>query len=452
MNDLTPILSALKAHDKLGRSSLHTPGHKCSGFLPDNLLRLDYTELPDTDALYEASGAILESERMLSSLFGAGRSLISAGGCTLAIQTMLALASQRGKKILMARNSHRSAVAACALLGLEPVWLYPKGICSFTGRTDPADVSAALRRDPDIAACYITSPTYYGELSDIKSIADICHSFGAWLLVDNAHGSHLAFMREDLHPLHLGADMTACSLHKTLPVLTGGALLNLRDSSLGDRAKAAMSLFGSTSPSYPIMCSIELCAKYLREGGAEEYARLADTVSELKALAAARGIALPEGECDPLRLTLGTYSVGLTGEAQQRYFEDHGIDCEFCDGSSAVMIFTPFNTPEDIDRVRRAIGEMPVSGSVPPEVPETFEAEQVISVRDAVLSPKETLSVRESVGRIAADIRCPCPPGVPIVMPGERITDEAARAMLLAGIEEVTVGSAAFGANLKLNT
>lgn len=439
MQDMTPILNALKAHDKLGRSSFHTPGHKCSGFLPAELLRLDYTELPDTDALFEASGAILESERMLSSLFGAGRSLISAGGCTLAIQTMLALAAERGKKVLMARNSHRSAVAASALLGLESVWLYPRGAGSFTGRIEPEDVRSALECDSEINACYITSPTYYGELSDIRAISRICREHNALLLVDNAHGSHLAFMREDMHPLHLGADMTACSLHKTLPVLTGGALLNLRDGSLGDRAKAAMSLFGSTSPSYPIMCSIELCAEYLRGGGAEEYARLTDEAASLRELAASRGIALPNGSCDPLRLTLGTYSAGLCGEEQQRFFEDHGIDCEFCDGSSAVMIMTPFNSRTDLDRVRRAIEEMPVSSPVILPEYEPLRLEQVISVRDAVFSRKEAVPVNESVGRIAADIRCPCPPGVPVVMPGELITRDAADALLRAGIKEVTI-------------
>ncbi len=437
--DGLPLLSALVSHDAMGRASFHTPGHKCSGFIPEKLLKLDYTELPDTDALYEASGAILGSEKMLSRIFGAGRSLISAGGCTLAIQAMLRLAAARGGKLLCARNAHRSAVNTCALLGIDPVWLYPDCTGSFTGRIAPEDVRSAFEENKDITACYITSPDYYGELCDIRSIAEICKSYGAWLLVDNAHGSHLAFLREDRHPLHLGADMTACSLHKTLPVLTGGALLNLRDAALADDAKAAMSLFGSTSPSYPVMCSIELCAAWLEGSGSEELAAAEKKVAALKQLAADKGIRMPAGPCDPLRLTLCTASKGLAGKAQQKWFEDRGIDCEFCDGENAVMIITPFNSDEDLERIRSAIEEMPDGSDISVVRNTTGRPVKVMPLRDAVLSPSEWVPVGLSVGRTAADTACPCPPGVPVLMPGEMIDEDIAAALINQGTEMVKV-------------
>ena len=439
MAELTPLYNRLKEHNRSDRSSFHTPGHKCSGFFDNSLLSLDYTELPDTDALYEAEGVILETEINAARLFGAQRSLISAGGCSLAIQAMLKIASQRGGKLLCARNAHRSAVNAAALLGMDTVWLMPQGENGYTGRIMPEDVSSALKKHKDITACYITSPSYYGEISDIAAISDICHSFGVILLVDNAHGSHLAFMKKNMHPIFLGADMSACSLHKTMPVLTGGALLNIADKTLAENAKAAMSLFGSTSPSYLIMSSIDLCIGYMYGKGRAEYLECEKKVSELKTLAEKKGIRQPEGVCDPLRLTLNTASAGLCGPAQQQYFENCGIDCEFCDGENAVLLFTPFNSERDYERVRSAIVDMPVSSAVKTERERHIIPEKALTLRQAVLSASEIVDVTKAEGRIAADTACPCPPGVPVVMPGEKIDSAAVKLLESYRLEKIAV-------------
>lgn len=436
MDGTTPLYDRLIQHEALNRASFHTPGHKGRFFEP-SLMRLDYTELPDTDALYEANDVILQTEQRAAELFGAGRSLISAGGCSLAIQAMLRLASIRGGRILCARNAHRSAVNAMALLGVDPIWLIPDGGNGYTGRIAPQDLEASLKENPDITACYITSPSYYGELCDISAISEICHKYNVWLLVDNAHGSHLALLRENRHPLTLGADMTACSLHKTLPVLTGGALLNIAKGIPSDEAKQAMALFGSTSPSYIIMSSIDLCISYMNGKGREDYRRCEDTAAKLRALADSRGIPCPQGECDPLRLTLNTAAVGLVGQAQQEYFEGCGIDCEFCDGENAVLIITPFNNEDDIDRVRKAILEMPVSAAVIPERRSIILPEKKMTIREAMLSPSEETDILSSIGRIAADTACPCPPGVPLIMPGELITSDIAEQLLARGIKKL---------------
>ncbi len=436
MDGASPLYDRLIQHEALERASFHTPGHKGRFFSPD-LLRVDYTELPDTDALYEASDVIFRTEQRAAELFGAGRSLISAGGCSLAIQAMLRLASMRGGRILCARNAHRSAVNAMALLGIDPVWLMPDGGNGYTGRISPENVRAAFEACPGITACYITSPSYYGELCDIGAISGICHEYGALLLVDNAHGSHLAFLRENRHPLALGADMTACSLHKTLPVLTGGALLNIAGNIPAQEAKQAMALFGSTSPSYIIMSSIDLCVTYMNGMGREDYRRCEDTVAGLRMIADKRGIPRPGGECDPLRLTLNTAAVGLTGQAQQEYFEGCGIDCEFCDGENAVLIVTPFNTDGDIERVRRAILDMPISAPVTGRHEGFVLPEKKMTLREAVLSPSEEVSILCAAGRTAADTACPCPPGVPLIMPGEEISPETAELMHDKGIERI---------------
>ena len=416
----------LLEHKKLGYSSFHTPGHKSAKFFPEGFLDLDLTELPDTDALFESSGIIREAERKLARLFGSGASLISAGGCTLAIQAMLRIASSRGRKVLIGRNAHRSAVNTCALLGLDPVWIMPRSeVPFFTGTVRPEDVEAAFRENGSAAACYITSPDYYGELSDIKSIAEVCHRHGALLLVDNAHGSHLAFMQNDLHPIALGADMTACSMHKTLPVLTGGAALNIADPELFDECKRAMSLFGSTSPSYLIMASIDLCRSYLENGGKDEYRSFEEKTAKIKKLAADNGLTMPQGLCDPLRICINTSEAGVSGSMQEEYFHSYKIEPEFCDGANAVFICTPFNTDEDMQRLEKALSDLnvtPESKKAAARQPISCELpKKATDPRTALLAPSELADIEDAQGRICADCPCLCPPGIPILMPGEYI-------------------------------
>ena len=435
----TPIYSRLLRHKSFGRSSFHTPGHKCSDFLPDNLFKLDCTELPDTDALYEANGIILETEKNLSALFGTKRTLISSGGCTLAIQTMLCLALKFGRKMLFSRNVHRSAVNAMALLGIDPVWVLPHSDTDlFTGRISPSDIETALDADKEITAVYLTSPDYYGELCDIGAIAEICHSHGAILMVDNAHGSHLAFGSKNLHPIHLGADMTACSLHKTLPVLTGGAVLNINNKDLAENSKEAMSLFGSTSPSYPVMSSIDICCDYLLNGnGKSDYTALETRVAHIKSTALKKGLTMPDGLCDPLRVCINTSLAGIKGEEQEKYFCSYNIDCEFCDGENAVFICTPFNTERDFIRLETAIKNLPdVTGKKTVRNKRSLP-KKIFPPRKALFSHSESVNIKDAVGRTASSTVCPCPPGIPVIMPGEVIDETTVSELLKLNIKTV---------------
>ena len=437
------IYQHLKEHRRLGYSSFHTPGHKCCGFFPEGLLDLDLTELPDTDSLFESSGIILEAERRLAQLFGAGASLISAGGCTLAIQAMLKIASARGKRVILGRNAHRSAVNACALLGIDPVWIMPhSSVPWFTGRVEPDDVEEAFEKHSGISACYITSPDYYGELTDIRAIAKICHRHNALLLVDNAHGSHLAFLERNLHPMALGADMSACSMHKTLPVLTGGAVLNVTDHRLAAECKQAMALFGSTSPSYPIMASVDLCRSYLQKGGIDDYRALEARVDEIKSLARRQGLVVPGGECDPLRVCINTSAAGLQGDRQTEYFHGFLVEPEFCDGNNAVFICTPFNTERDMERLEAAISGLSVpcdGGDLKNGLSKgLILPERAMSPREAVLSDSEMISVECASGRVSAEAPCVCPPGIPIVMPGELIDGNVCQMLEKSGFAEIS--------------
>lgn len=437
-----PLFEALLRHAAAGRAPFHTPGHKGNPqALPPELFRLDFTELPDTDSLYEASGPILAAEQEAARLFGAARTLFSAGGCTLCIQAMLRLAAPRGGKVIAGRTVHRSAVNAMALLGLTPVWVLPDGSAGpgLPGRIPAAGVEQALREHPHAACVYLTSPDYSGVLSDIPAIAAVCRAAGVPLLVDNAHGTHLRFTRRDLHPLSLGASMTACSAHKTLPVLTGGAWLQIADPAFAGGAKSAMALFGSTSPSYLTMASLDLAREWLAQHGKAAFAALEDRAASLAQLAAQRGFPQPRGLRDPTRLTLVTAENGLSGEEAAAHLRRRGVEPEHADASAVILLPSPWNREEDFARLARAIATLP-AGNAPPPAPSLPPLPPAAcSPREALLAPQEAVPPLEAVGRVAGEAACPCPPGVPLVMPGEKITAECAEFLSRSGFLSIKV-------------
>lgn len=422
-----PLYTALVRHRSLHRSSFHTPGHKNSpDALPPDLYSLDFTELPDTDSLFDAAGPILEAEKLAAELFGTARTCLSAGGCTLCIQAMLRLAAPGGGSVLCSRVIHRGAVNAMALLGLEPVWAMPE------------DLLPALAAHPGVKAVYVTSPDYYGRILDLAPVAAACRKRGIPLLADCAHGAHLMFTEPKLHPLRFGASMTADSAHKTLGVLTGGAWLNIGDGRYARDAKRAMALFGSTSPSYPVMASLDWAREWLRNRPGA-FRPLQRQVAEVRRIARRRGISLPEGPCDPTRITLNTASAGLAGTRAAELFRSAGVEPEYADASYLVLIATPFNTEEDFKRVKRAVESLPLGKPLPqgPPLPPLPPVET--GLREAVFRESEPVGLAVAAGRIAAEAACPCPPGVPAVMPGERITKEAAEFLRGYGFLQIKV-------------
>lgn len=450
MTDRTPLFSALERHLEGGRVSLHTPGHKgCADILAGLRLSHDLTELPDTDALYEADGAIAEAERLAGELYGSRRTVFSAGGCSLAIQAMLRCCCSEGDKIIMDRGCHRTAVNASALLGLEPVWLMTSrrrgedGLCPLPSAED---VEELLRLHPDARAVYITSPDYMGRMWDIPAISRLCAERDIPLLVDNAHGSHLIAF-EGLHPLKQGASMTACSAHKTLPVLTGGAFLSCADERFAGKMKGAMALFGSTSPSYLIMASLDLCRAWLQGEGAEQLRRTAQLCEGIRTAARESGMRTPEGHCDPMRVTLLTQSAGISGNLAAEALRAAGFEPEYADDACVVLLATPFVTEEEMKRLSQTVAVLPnraakaEGGPALPPIGEIIacakKTETVMPLRAAALAERETVPAGMTPGRIAAAGVCPCPPGVPVVMPGERISPRCAELLRTMGVAEV---------------
>ena len=445
----TPLLEALEEIRRRNPAPFHMPGHK--GNLPfplEEAAPYDITEIQGADSLYECDGPIRMLEQRMAGAYGAGDSLLSAGGSTLCIQTMLYMARQYGRTIIATRTIHRSAVAAMGLLGLEPVWVpcpisdgSDGGIPGIALPPRPEDVELALAQHPDAVAVYVTSPDYFGQMADIGEISYLCHRRRKMLLVDNAHGAHLHRFRVALHPIALGADLCADSLHKTLPALTGAAALHLANGDLYQDAKYAMSLFGSTSPSYLIMLSADMALREM-ESVSPAYIQLGNRVERLKSAAEARGFRVARSWiCDPVRMALDFTAAEYTRRSFGVYLRERGIEPEYLGENVCVFMFTPWNTQEQLSALEQAIGSAPRGRSaVPYQPPPPLPLpRQVLTISQAMNRPGRLVPLEEAPGRIAARLVSRCPPGMPLLVPGEEITVPVLRAIKTSGIEEVFV-------------
>ena len=439
----TPICDFVKEYNDSRSVRLHMPGHKGKSFI--GCEALDITEIKGADVLYSPDGIIAQSEANATELFGTAHTYYSAEGSSLAIKAMLALVGQGCEEkplILASRNVHKAFVYACALLDYDAEWIYSddsEHLCSC--EITPQNVENVLtscERKP--CAVYITSPDYLGKVADVKGIADVCKRFSVPLLVDNAHGAYLAFMKQSVHPIALGAAMCCDSAHKTLPVLTGGAYLHISEDYDGfcKNAKQSLSLFASTSPSYLILQSLDLCNKYLADDYAEKLESCICEIDEFKALLKAKGFFCESSE--PLKAVINAAESGYTGDELAEELRKFGIEPEFSDGQYLVFMFTPENTAEDFERLKKAFSSVEIKTSL--EVRSfalNTKPEVKLSIRQAIFAQSEKVKSADSVGRICASPCVSCPPAVPIVVSGEVITREAAELFIRFGIEEIEV-------------
>ena len=467
MSMTTPIVDFVHRYAQSGTSRLHMPGHKGQsllGFEP-----WDITEIKGADELYEAEGIIAQSEANATRLFGTAHTYYSTEGSSQCIRAMLCLAlqaaPQTGKRpvLLAARNAHKALLYAAALLDFDIQWLWPApedagALCSCpVSAAKLADALQMLAQQGQKPfGVYVTSPDYLGGMQDIAALAEVCKNSGVPLLVDNAHGAYLRFLPENRHPIALGAAMCCDSGHKTLPVVTGGAYLHLgKNAPIQDEAavRNALALFGSTSPSYLILQSLDKCNQVLSEGYPLRLLQccgyLARLRRELNEAAAAKRCPVPlvrEGE--PLKVTLDAAALGLTGTALAEKLRAEKIECEYADPRYLVLMFTPANPPQDFERLTAAVFHIVEELTGPVPLPEENAGEfaalerglhACCTIRQAVFAPQETLAVEQAVGRICAMPTVSCPPAIPIVVSGERITPAAVELMNRYHVESVSV-------------
>lgn len=440
----TPICDFVRNYAQTDALRLHMPGHKGNAFL--GMESLDITEIDGADSLYEADSIIARSEANASRLFGC-KTLYSAEGSSQCIRAMLYLvqmhARQTGKPLRIAagRNAHKTFLTAAALLDLDVDWLYPRENTGYLScALSPEDVAGYLETAEEIpAAVYLTNPDYLGNLLDLAAMAAVVHRYGTLLVVDNAHGAYLKFLTDSHHPMDLGADLCCDSAHKTLPVLTGGAYLHISGrfpEELAYQAKNAMALFGSTSPSYLILQSLDRANDYL-ESYRETLMPFLAHVDALKRNLRKNGYSLSEKE--PLKVTIAAKAYGYHGTELSEILRRSGIFAEFSDSDYLVLMLTPETGREGLKRLEAALLNIPQKDAILSSAPLFRPGTQVLSIREAMLSCTETVPVRESLGRVLAVPTVGCPPAVPIVVCGERIDSHGIRCLEYYGIRECCV-------------
>ena len=397
----TPIVKFLKTQKK---PRFHMPGH-AGNYLPllqKDLAKFDITEIAGADELFKADGIIAKAEENTASLYGCETTCFSAGGSTACIQAMLAVVAKRGGKIIATHGAHAAFINACIWLELMPVF------------TD--DIKEALRQHPDAIAIYVTSPDYYGRSFEIRKFGDIP------LLVDSAHGAHLAFLTPNRHPMQLGATMCCDSAHKTLPVLTGGAFLHANGVDK-KKIKKAMSMFASSSPSYLILASLDMCNRYLASKAKKDFAKLYKTQEMLKKFAKDLGLSVLE-DTDPTKLLI----YGSAAELD--------VAAEYQNEDFILFLLSPQNTNADINKLKKAISKIKAK---PPTEHIATRSEQKMLPRDAFFAKCEQVKTEDSAGRISTESLFTCPPGIPIVLAGEVITPDIIKNLKISSISMINV-------------
>ncbi len=440
----TPICDFVDRYNKSKTERWHMPGHKGSGVL--GIEALDITEISGADSLYEANGIIKESEENASLLFGA-HTFYSTEGSSQCIRAMLHIAKTQARLqkkhpfVWATRNVHKTFLTAVALLNIDVEWLYGEGESYLSCSLSPDDLEKRLQTAEVLpSALYLTSPDYLGNVADIASLAEVCHRWDVLLLVDCAHGAYLRFLPDSLYPTDLGADMCCSSAHKTLPVLTGGAYLHISknaDANMVGTAKDALALFGSTSPSYLILQSLDAANAYLAENCRENLTCTVARLDALKKRLALHGYQLVGNE--PLKITLVTKSFGYTGVEIATHLRKNGIECEFADNDFVVLMPATDVGTDEFAHLEKVATSLPQKEPITVTPPTPANAERALRICYALLWPSETVAVEDSVGRILASPSVSCPPAVPIVMCGERIDEAAVSAFRYYGIEKVRV-------------
>ena len=454
--DITNSLETyLLYHAKAGRAQFHMPGHKGAAvyrrtgheeFL-ERFMDCDITEIPGADDLFEAEGVILEAQLRYAELYGAKESHLLVNGTSGGLISSILAAVPRGGKLIVARNCHKSVFNALVLGDITPVYAQPeilpeRGIC---GKVPPKEIARLLEEHPDAAGALVVSPNYYGIQSDLKAIADILHEKDKVLIVDQAHGAHQVFF-DRLHGTarsaeFAGADLCVDSIHKTMAGFGQSAILNVGSDRVDpDRLADSLQMIQSSSPSYILMAGLEINAKIMESPDGETLIReWDDNVKRFYEKAKEiPGLSLLSGEeYDPTKLNVGFGEMGMSGDALYKILDhEYAIDCELY-GRDFVMALTGIGNPgEDYDRLLDALADISrrlSEGGFAKEMeedPMTGEEAPVIgAIHETGLLPsrQEAVPLKESAGRVLARAVIPYPPGIPLVCPGEIITEEDIR-------------------------
>ncbi len=455
----TPLMTMLAECAQRDYAPFHTPGHKrgkgissqFAALLGDRAFQADLPELPELDNLFAPEGVIQAAQELAAAAFGADRTWFLTNGSTSGVMAAILATCQPGDTIILPRNVHQSAISGLILAGAFPVFVYPEydAELDIAHCVPPAAIAAAIQAHPDARAVMIVSPTYFGACGQVGEIAQLVHQHGLPLLVDEAHGAHFAF-----HPdlpaaaLSQGADLVVQSTHKTLSALTQSAMVHVRGGRIdGDRLSKSLALVQSTSPSYLLLASLDAA----RQQMATEGIRLLEHTLQLAEAARSQIACMPGlsvlghevgtpgfADLDRTRLTVTVSGLGLDGFAADEILNGQlGVTAELPSLRHLTFIISMGNTGEDIRRLVDGFGELgrryftaearrrggAESGAKLLSL--NFPCSMLCSPRDAFFAEQEIVSIDQAVHRVSAELVCPYPPGIPVLLPGEEITAEA---------------------------
>jgi len=449
--DRTPLFDAVVEYGRKRPAFFRIPGHryerginqKWRDAVGDRIFAFDLTETSLTDDLHNASGPILEAERLAAELWGSDCAHFLVNGSTCGNEAMIMAAAGEGETVCIPRNAHKSALYGLILSGAKPIYLMPPVEEEWVlhGGITPEMAEDMFRKNPGCKGLMIVSPSYFGLCSDIAGVAEVCHAHGAILMVDEAHGAHCYF--SDKLPkgaIEQGADVVVQSIHKVTGSLTQSSIIHIQGK-LVDREllENNLALLQSTSPSYILMTSLDMARHEMAMNGAAMMDRAVDLANEAR-----RAInEIPGASCagpelagragivavDPTRLTVSADEIGVTGfELKNMLWDDYGIDMELANYRNALAIVTYANDEEDLNRLVEAMKDIAKRFAGGKPLPHmtmlTGMPEYVNSPREAYFAEKETVSWAECVGRVAAELIAPYPPGIPVIYPGERMSRE----------------------------
>ncbi|WP_407397479.1 aminotransferase class I/II-fold pyridoxal phosphate-dependent enzyme [Anaerovibrio sp.] len=446
--DRAPILEALEKMKRARLVPFDVPGHKrgrgnpeLTEFLGEKCLSVDVNSMKMLDNLCHPVSVIKDAERLAADAFGAAHVFFMVGGTTSAVQAMVMTACKRGDKIIIPRNVHRSAINAMILCGAVPVYVNPQmdSMLGISLGMSVADVEQAIRENPDAKAVFVNNPTYYGICSDIKSIAKLAHDNGMLLLADEAHGSHLYFSDKlPVAAMHADADMAALSMHKSGGSLTQSSMLLIGNRVPEGYVHQIINLTQTTSASYLLLASLDVSRRNMALRGKEIIDKIIDQVEyardEINTIGDyyAYSRELINGDSifdfDITKLSVYTRSIGLAGiEVYDILRDEYDIQTEFGDIANLLAYVSVGDRLKDIERLVSALAE--IRRNYRQTGRKMLKAEyinpQVIcGPQEAFYGEKESLPIDQTVGRVCSEFVMCYPPGIPILAPGEKITEE----------------------------
>lgn len=440
----------------------HMPGHKRKWRTAADPYAIDITEIDGFDNLHHAEEVLKDAQERAAELYGSKQAYYLVNGSTCGLLAAIGAVCRRRGSILVARNCHKAVYHGIYMQELTAHYVYPKinayGIaCAVT----PEQIEKELSQHPDVDAVLLTSPTYEGVVSDIARIAELAHAHGIPLIVDEAHGAHFGLTEDEVFPdsaVHCGADLVVQSLHKTLPSYTQTALLHVcSDRVPQKRVEQFLDIYETSSPSYILMAGMERCIRYMRESGAQELCRFRERLDRFGSrMAALRRLKLigradfskeQAFGFDASKLLLYTGNAGITGKAlYDMLLQDYGLQMEMAAGNYVLAMTSLMDTDDGFERLEAALLE--IDARLSQKSPDNVTAastsenvsqfaqlytpqEQVCTIAEALDSAQEAVELKNATGRIVSDYIYLYPPGIPLLAPGERITEKAVRDICL---------------------